>query len=915
MFHTWKGEFPMLSNIEIGQWYKRLNLSDGSQAVINQIRTSQPVRSVQSFKDNVIGRYPSQKMGLTIQFESHKNEFAFIYEYEHGDDDVLEYYDQSSTIKLDYEAANGRHLGILHTPDFFVLRVHSAGWEECKTEEELIKLSAKNSNRYFKDSEGVWRCPPGEAYAARFGFYYRVRCSSEINWSFQRNAEFLEDYLRSDSQVIAEKTYAFIIEQVTAKPGISLRELFERTVGVATRDDVFMMIATGGVYVDLKDVPLVEFDRVCVFPNRDVATAHINLVRTVAQIRSTLPRFVDISVGSYIEWDNHTWKIVNVGETISLMGEDYSFTEIPFNAFENLVHKNRITGITLEASSSLHPEAKRLLEQADRQAYSEANRRYQIIQAYINGDPIPLGGHVSERTKRRLKAKFYLAEERYGIGYVGLLPCRNRGNAKEKLPLPTRVLINDFIKNHYETYKQRPKSEVYASFRLACKQQGVIPASYKTFIKAIARRSRHAQVSSRQGPKAAYTYKEFYLELTSTMPRHGERPFHIAHLDHTELDVELVCSTTGQNLGRPWATFLTDAYSRRLLAVSLTYEKPSYRSCMMILRELVRRFGRFPQIAIVDGGKEFASEYFDTLLAIYRCTKKTRPPAKSRFGSICERLFGTTNTRFIHNLQGNTQITKNVRQVTKSVNPKEHAVWTLEKLYLYLREWAYEVYDTIEHPALGQCPRDAFIKGILITGERKHILIPYDEDFRIRTFPTTPKTTAKVSPGRGVKINNFYYWSDAFRHPEVEGARVSVRYDPFNAGRSFAYVREQWVECYSERYATFRGRSEREVMIATSELRRQQTRHSRQLNITATKLAHFLESVESEEVLLRQQLADKATRNVLDMINAVPQPRIAEATNQHMTSEVVSDEGAGQSTSLNLDTPSKTTQLEVYGEF
>jgi hypothetical protein len=51
------------------------------------------------------------------------------------------------------------------------------------------------------------------------------------------------------------------------------------------------------------------------------------------------------------------------------------------------------------------------------------------------------------------------------------------------------------------------------------------------------------------------------------------------------------------------------------------------------------------------------------------------------------------------------------------------------------------------------------------------------------------------------------------------------------------------------------------------------------------------------------------------MINAVPQPRIAEATNQHMTSEVVSDEDAGQSTSPNLDAPSKTTQLEVYGEF
>ncbi|MCL5264899.1 MAG: hypothetical protein M1343_06875, partial [Chloroflexi bacterium] len=42
-----------------------------------------------------------------------------------------------------------------------------------------------------------------------------------------------------------------------------------------------------------------------------------------------------------------------------------------------------------------------------------------------------------------------------------------------------------------------------------------------------------------------------------------------------QLDVELVCSRTGRNLGRPWATFLTDAFSRRFLAVYLTFDPPS----------------------------------------------------------------------------------------------------------------------------------------------------------------------------------------------------------------------------------------------------------------------------------------------------------------------------------------------------
>jgi hypothetical protein len=332
---------------------------------------------------------------------------------------------------------------------------------------------------------------------------------------------------------------------------------------------------------------------------------------------------------------------------------------------------------------------------------------------------------------------------------------------------------------------------------------------------------------------------------------------------------------------------------------------------MMILRECVRRFGRLPQIVIVDRGMEFSSVYFETLLAFYECTKKTRPSAEGRFGSVCERLFGTTNTRFIHNLQGNTQIMRNVRQVSKSVNPRWHAIWTLEKLYLYLREWAYEVYDIIEHPALGQCPRDAFAQGISIAGERAHRLIPYNDEFRMLTLPTTPKTTAKVCPGRGIKINYRYFWSDAFRHPEIEGTRVSVRFDPFNAGLSYAYVRGQWVECESEFRRIFNNRSERELMIATAELRKQQKRHTGRLNITAATLGRFLESVEAEEMLLRQQMTDREMRAVLATVNGTSLSGLA----NHTTGYASLKSSDAQKLIPSGNESRKDMNLEVYGEF
>ncbi len=176
------------------------------------------------------------------------------------------------------------------------------------------------------------------------------------------------------------------------------------------------------------------------------------------------------------------------------------------------------------------------------------------------------------------------------------------------------------------------------------------------------------------GPRAAYRHEPFYWELELTTPRHGVRPWEIAHMDHTELDIELVCSQTGRPLGRPWLSLMLDAFSRRVLALHLTFDPPSYRSCMMLARECVRRHQRLPQIVVVDGAAEFRGAYFEALLARYECIKKTRPGAKPRFGSVCERVFGTANTQFVHTLTGNTQLLRHARQVTKAVDPRGRAV-------------------------------------------------------------------------------------------------------------------------------------------------------------------------------------------------------------------------------------------------
>ena len=83
----------MLTPSEFEQWGRELQLSPAAREMIAAIRTSPPARRVTSHAKNVSGTYPSRKMGVTIQFESHTVELWAIYLMEH-DPDVLEFYDQ-----------------------------------------------------------------------------------------------------------------------------------------------------------------------------------------------------------------------------------------------------------------------------------------------------------------------------------------------------------------------------------------------------------------------------------------------------------------------------------------------------------------------------------------------------------------------------------------------------------------------------------------------------------------------------------------------------------------------------------------------------------------------------------------------------------------------------------------------------
>lgn len=153
-----------------------------------------------------------------------------------------------------------------------------------------------------------------------------------------------------------------------------------------------------------------------------------------------------------------------------------------------------------------------------------------------------------------------------------------------------------------------------------------------------------------------------------------------------------------------------------------------------------------------------------------------------------------------------------------------------------------------------------------------------------------------------MKINHIYYWSDSFREPGVEDETVPVRYDLFDTGTAYAFVRNQWVVCRSEHFAAFKGRSEKEVMIASREIQKRRQEHSRGGGITARRLADFLLSIESEEALLEQRLRDRQSTAARG--GNVTEHPLLEAVERNLSRPDVDPEGSDI-----------TTDLQAYAEF
>ena len=102
-----------------------------------------------------------------------------------------------------------------------------------------------------------------------------------------------------------------------------------------------------------------------------------------------------------------------------------------------------------------------------------------------------------------------------------------------------------------------------------------------------------------------------------------------------------------------------------------------------------------------------------------------------------------------------------------------------------------------------------------------------------------------------VRINYIDYTCTKLKDSRFWGKLVPVRYDPWDISIAYVFLDGLWRLCSCGYHSQFRGRSEKQIALASREIRRGKVLHTKSRNVSAAQLAAFFEACDSAELALQ----------------------------------------------------------------
>lgn len=796
----------MLSQLELNELFTRHGIPSAGRILIHEARDAGPAREIQRRTDTVRTRYQSRKMGRPVLAESRTVELPAIVLYE-NDKSVFEYWPQPFKIDLLVEGLKNGRTRTQHVPDALLITETGFRVEEWREEQRLLEAAQKNPKRFYKDDAGRWHHVPAEEYLSALNIEYRLRSADELPRIFVANLNFLADFARADAPPVPEEVATAIRTVVHEKRIVPHLALVHEHGFKA--DQIFQLVFAGEIYANLHTQRLDRVEELLLFRSETIYQAHA--LTATAEIGLAPPCELALRPGSRFIFDGRSLEVVLAGTTsIVARAEDKSTCTLPLALVEQLFRESAIEVPESARKRTVEYDVSTIV--ANEKDLGVAMRRLEAIRN-------PEGSGIPERTLRRYRQAIK------GVTSVQdqlkLLAPRRSGNTGRRLPQAVLDVALEVVDEHHNQANRQPVSATYVQFKARCEERGLVPMSESGFYVWI---KDHVDIKAREGRRAAYQQAPIPLWYDHEQPVHGVRPHAVVYIDHTTVN-QLCRGMEIENLGKPYLTIAFDGAVGKARAMYLSYDAPSANTVLMILRDYVRRNGRLPDTIVLDNGAEFHSAALKRFCDLFRVHIRWRRRSKPRDSTLVERMLGVTETEVIAAQDGNTRCLKNPRMVSAEVHPENFIRWTLPALHGSIEYFLFDLHPDRKHPRFGVSPNDRERRLLVELGSRDHVIVRYDETFRLLTASHSGnKPMRVVDRQRGVFVDGMHYWHECLAKAKPK-EEVEVRVEMWCARVVYVCFRENWVIAQARDGGRLDGRFRHEYEIAKrTENRERRTR-------------------------------------------------------------------------------------------
>ncbi len=467
------------------------------------------------------------------------------------------------------------------------------------------------------------------------------------------------------------------------------------------------------------------------------------------------------------------------GQQVEYKGEQFIIAKRPTDAFEVLLRNTTrgenfrapISEVKTSTGEEMKTEGPRPIESLTEKEKTQAEQRFEIIKPLLadrGNKQAVLDIAAKTGVSKSTLYDWISKHELYG-SIIGLIDKVGRGKkGVSRMPEEVYKIVIEAL-DHGLQRGSRFRT-MYMDLWDRCEEQGLKVPHENTFRVYLKQFDAQKRMAAQQGKRTA---EQHYGDAATPM-HESISPLHWVEIDHTVADVMLVADDNKRKtLGRPWITFLIDAYSRMVLGFYVSFDAPgAFGTGKAIVHAMLPKekwlqaldldpklwpcWGKMKNIRC-DNAKEFKGNMLVEASKAYGMNFEFRAPKRPKGGAYIERFMGTFGT-WLKDISGTTAVSKELRAHGK---PEKTAALTLEEFKKWLT-LAIAIYHRDYHSGVKMSPLEKWNDGLFnkATGIGLPGIIQDDARLRLDFLPFVKRTVQRT----GIKINKIFYWGDILRN-------------------------------------------------------------------------------------------------------------------------------------------------------